>query len=384
MKINLKSKKFIILIFCAVLAVIIIIGVPLLNPGNGLQGTAHSFTEDEIRLILYRDIDELFNVESCDHNPPLYTAFKDMDSSDRDVILLVLRCQNDFNTSTDPTDGIPEEQLSSLRIADIYTGFVNGVLNKNYTVEELCGPEPSSTSTPVPTAAPTATPAPVSTPTPTLGPVSAQLADDMHSDVQYRMFAASGPRRYQIDNSSGEYYTSELIILPKRFSLHDTVMCAYFYVLYAQYPDLGSLLGNDFISNTNKITKSGNLYMSPPFNNANIWLSESKPDTSDGQALFAGDINYEPVDFSRQGAYTVGQIILAKGIDEEDAKSFLLPCDGRILSIEDYWPLYSFLSTGFGGNGETTFALPDYSKMSVPIAGAKYYICTQGMYPVPN
>ena len=34
-------------------------------------------------------------------------------------------------------------------------------------------------------------------------------------------------------------------------------------------------------------------------------------------------------------------------------------CDGRLLSISQYAALYSILGTTYGGNGQTTFALPD-------------------------
>lgn len=36
-----------------------------------------------------------------------------------------------------------------------------------------------------------------------------------------------------------------------------------------------------------------------------------------------------------------------------------LPCDGRELSIGEYSNLYSLVGTTYGGNGSTTFALPD-------------------------
>ncbi|MBW7476072.1 tail fiber protein [Paenibacillus oenotherae] len=36
-----------------------------------------------------------------------------------------------------------------------------------------------------------------------------------------------------------------------------------------------------------------------------------------------------------------------------------LPCDGRILSISQYEVLYVLLGTTYGGDGNTTFALPD-------------------------
>lgn len=36
-----------------------------------------------------------------------------------------------------------------------------------------------------------------------------------------------------------------------------------------------------------------------------------------------------------------------------------LSCDGRILQITQYQALYSILSNNYGGDGKTTFALPD-------------------------
>lgn len=36
-----------------------------------------------------------------------------------------------------------------------------------------------------------------------------------------------------------------------------------------------------------------------------------------------------------------------------------LPCDGRLLPINQYAALYSLLNTAFGGDGRTTFGLPD-------------------------
>ncbi|TNE61133.1 MAG: phage tail protein [Alphaproteobacteria bacterium] len=36
-----------------------------------------------------------------------------------------------------------------------------------------------------------------------------------------------------------------------------------------------------------------------------------------------------------------------------------LPCDGRQLQIDSYKPLFSLLGTAYGGNGTTTFSLPD-------------------------
>ena len=43
-----------------------------------------------------------------------------------------------------------------------------------------------------------------------------------------------------------------------------------------------------------------------------------------------------------------------------------LPCDGRLLSINDYQVLYVLLGTSYGGDGVNTFALPDL-RGSVPV-----------------
>jgi microcystin-dependent protein len=36
-----------------------------------------------------------------------------------------------------------------------------------------------------------------------------------------------------------------------------------------------------------------------------------------------------------------------------------IPCDGRILSISQYEPLFALLGFNYGGDGNTTFAVPD-------------------------
>lgn len=54
-------------------------------------------------------------------------------------------------------------------------------------------------------------------------------------------------------------------------------------------------------------------------------------------------------------AYT-GQIILFAG---DYAPEGWVPCDGRILSIQAYQALYSLISITYGGDGRTTFCVPD-------------------------
>ena len=58
---------------------------------------------------------------------------------------------------------------------------------------------------------------------------------------------------------------------------------------------------------------------------------------------------------------------------------------GQLLPINsDYTALYNLLGTTYGGNGETTFALPDLRGAEPNGAGTaapNYAICTQGIFP---
>ena len=54
-------------------------------------------------------------------------------------------------------------------------------------------------------------------------------------------------------------------------------------------------------------------------------------------------------------------------------------CNGQLLPIAEYQALFSLIGTKFGGDGKTTFALPDYQGLAPK--GSSYFIYTQGQYP---
>ncbi|MFD1062346.1 phage tail protein [Winogradskyella litorisediminis] len=60
--------------------------------------------------------------------------------------------------------------------------------------------------------------------------------------------------------------------------------------------------------------------------------------TSNAQDAYLGDIKLTAVNFEQQG---------------------WMNCDGRLLPIAQYQALYALLGTTYGGDGQTTFALPD-------------------------
>lgn len=61
-----------------------------------------------------------------------------------------------------------------------------------------------------------------------------------------------------------------------------------------------------------------------------------------------------------------------------------LLCNGAILSIAGYQALFSLIRNKFGGDGITTFALPNLNgarPLNVPTGYMCYYIANFGMYP---
>jgi microcystin-dependent protein len=54
-------------------------------------------------------------------------------------------------------------------------------------------------------------------------------------------------------------------------------------------------------------------------------------------------------------------------------------CDGQLLSISQNVALFSLIGTSFGGDGTSTFALPNY-KDKAPV-GSNYFIAMEGIYP---
>lgn len=57
-----------------------------------------------------------------------------------------------------------------------------------------------------------------------------------------------------------------------------------------------------------------------------------------------------------------------------------MPADGRLLQISPNTALFSLFGTTFGGDGRTTFALPNTDGNALQ-KGLKYCVVTEGVYP---
>jgi microcystin-dependent protein len=57
-------------------------------------------------------------------------------------------------------------------------------------------------------------------------------------------------------------------------------------------------------------------------------------------------------------------------------------CNGQSLSIQSYSALYTLLGNTYGGDGITTFMLPNiHGHKTVSGAEVNYIICFEGVYP---
>ena len=72
---------------------------------------------------------------------------------------------------------------------------------------------------------------------------------------------------------------------------------------------------------------------------------------------------------------TLGQIMLSAS----PARAVGVPANGQLLSINQNTALFSLLGTTYGGNGTTTFALPDLR--SIAPNNMTYSICIFGVFP---
>ncbi|MEJ8821362.1 tail fiber protein [Variovorax humicola] len=57
-----------------------------------------------------------------------------------------------------------------------------------------------------------------------------------------------------------------------------------------------------------------------------------------------------------------------------------MSCDGSLVQIRQYTAVFSLVGTTYGGDGMTTFGLPNL-KGKEPVPGSIYCICMQGVFP---
>ena len=72
----------------------------------------------------------------------------------------------------------------------------------------------------------------------------------------------------------------------------------------------------------------------------------------------------------------VGEIVI---LPYNFTPSNFAPCEGQLLPIQQYTALFSLIGITFGGDGNTTFGLPNYQGLAPK--GSQYFIALTGIYP---
>jgi microcystin-dependent protein len=57
-----------------------------------------------------------------------------------------------------------------------------------------------------------------------------------------------------------------------------------------------------------------------------------------------------------------------------------MPCTGQLMQINQNQALFALIGTNFGGDGQTTFGLPNLQGKA-PAAHLQYFIATNGVFP---
>ena len=82
-----------------------------------------------------------------------------------------------------------------------------------------------------------------------------------------------------------------------------------------------------------------------------------------------------------QGAPLLGQLSLVAYRPKHIPPAGWASCDGQLLKIDNHGLLYALLGTTFGGDGITTFALPDLREHEL-LKGITYLIALHGRFPL--
>jgi microcystin-dependent protein len=155
------------------------------------------------------------------------------------------------------------------------------------------------------------------------------------------------------------------------------------YLSKSEYNELYVLLGEDYNSNAEQFTLPdfSSAVPNSEMNYQIFTIGEFPEYDGEYNPVTIGDINYFPTVVSYiSNDMFIGQIILAKNIDEINDRGILIPCDGRMIEKYSFTALYTLLGDRFGYSNRIYFYVPDLSSFS-PIEGAKYYIVASGWYP---
>ncbi len=175
------------------------------------------------------------------------------------------------------------------------------------------------------------------------------------------------------------YILSEIKLFPFEWSVNQYKNCDGAVLPIAGNEGLFSLVGNKFGGDGSTTFALPDLSQKSPLEGLSYQICTAGVKPAGQPNPPSGELQYHP-----SGNYWddlfLGEIVLVKTLTSDVANTFEL-CDGKILPIATHQALFALLGTKFGGDGKTTFALPNLTSVESPVAGAKYYIVKSGIFP---
>lgn len=99
--------------------------------------------------------------------------------------------------------------------------------------------------------------------------------------------------------------------------------------------------------------------------NGNLsWTNNSAVNTQSVKFLICVSGVY-PTSSGSVAEFFLGQIVISAGPNANHVPSNFMECKGQVLLTSEYPALFSVLGTTYGGNGTTTFALPNLTSIAL-------------------
>ncbi len=151
----------------------------------------------------------------------------------------------------------------------------------------------------------------------------------------------------------------QLVLVAFSFVPPGTLACKGATAPVAEWPELAELLGTTFGGDGTTTFGLPNL---PAATGLQWLISGSGPSFDSGQEAFLGEVR---------------AMVVAPPAGSSLADTWL-PCDGRLLKIDEHVAMYALLGATFGGNGSTTFALPNLAPLAGPTT---WWLNNGGQFP---
>ncbi|MGA7202447.1 MAG: tail fiber protein [Candidatus Cybelea sp.] len=192
---------------------------------------------------------------------------------------------------------------------------------------------------------------------------SAMVPDSLVDSSMHRVISGTA--------SSNTQLLGSLLLTPYDFVPRYFEKCAGQILPIASNPALFTLLGSRFGGDGNKTFGLPDMRGHEPIKGLSYLIATAGIYPSRKAVETPNQYGIAPL---------LGQLLLVAYLSKYTPPAGWATCDGQLQKIDREAALYTLLGTKFGGDGKTTFALPDL-RGHEPMKGITYLISLQGRFP---